>query len=101
VRRAPRPTLFAYTTLFRSAEQRLVEELRRRRRVQQAQALGGELAQAFQLAGAQGARAVLDQGGDGDEVALEGLLQAVRDRPQAEDRKSTRLNSSHVKISYA
>src|SRR5690606_42019334 len=29
-----------------------------------------------------------------------GLLQAGRGRARAEDRKSTRLNSSHVKISY-
>src|SRR5690606_33731553 len=44
--------------LDETAEQRLVEELRRGRRVQQAQALRRQVAQALQLAGAERARAV-------------------------------------------
>ena len=39
--------------LDEAAEQRLVEELRRRRRVQQRQALRGQVAQRFQFAGAE------------------------------------------------
>src|SRR5256885_8778475 len=71
IRRPPRSTLFPYTTLFRSAGQ-------------------GDAKQrpAF------GAVA----GGDGavhgvDDLATDGQAQA--------DRKSTRLNSSHLVISYA
>src|SRR5690606_40813397 len=85
VRLAPRPALFPYTTLFRSGavgddaatvveRERLVRALRR---------LGP------------GQRRVV-------------VLRHLLDRSEAEvaaelgtDRKSTRLNSSHVKISYA
>src|SRR3712207_7121701 len=79
IRRPPRSTLFPYTTLFRS-----------------------------QQLGAAGAQVVVELGGD---IAL------VRDEQQArpvgqqvgvdveqaheQDRKSTRLNSSHANISYA
>src|SRR3989442_6353109 len=66
IRRPPRPTLFPYTTLFRSL--RDVER---------------------------GARAGLHRGDrlqDGDRRGED---------PLAQDRKSTRLNSSHVRISYA
>src|SRR5690606_40819749 len=91
----PKPTLFPYTTLFRSGEHcrlgkadighRLAEvELGRRRDAEIAAAHIGAI-----------------------EVELEDLvLGVVRLEPQGEegfleDRKSTRLNSSHVKISYA
>src|SRR2546426_7696592 len=80
IRRPPRSTLFPYTTLFRShAGGRLVEQ--------------------------QDLRVARDQHGD-----LEPLLLAVcqgTGRPhrpgalQTADRKSTRLNSSHLVISYA
>src|SRR3712207_8320788 len=76
IRRPPRSTLFPYTTLFRSAEQRsfvwrfpsaeyYVEYMR---------GYYGPLSKAFEA---------LDTGG------------------QERDRKSTRLNSSHANISYA
>src|SRR2546426_8072043 len=76
IRRPPRSTLFPYTTLFRS--------LRRRRR--------------------QGRR-----GGGRDQVisGLPGARQRAarprdhRQRGGPRDRKSTRLNSSHLVISYA
>src|SRR5690606_41695250 len=86
LRRPPRSPLFPYTTLFRSG----VEQLRR--------PLAGPL-QRRQL-------------GDGGHLPV-GLLQlplqlaGVADRQRLAtgagelDRKSTRLNSSHVKISYA
>src|SRR5256885_5608774 len=74
IRRPPRSTLFPYTTLFRS---RVVVEIRR-------------------------------HGNDGAELVQHrlgvGQSRAVR-REQSErvgaDRKSTRLNSSHLVISYA
>src|SRR3989442_6218965 len=73
IRRPPRSTLFPYTTLFRS-----LPELR------------------------------LD-GRHGHETAVGGLVDAVAGESAGEhalrlavtDRKSTRLNSSHVRISYA
>src|SRR2546422_8246711 len=82
IRRPPRSTLFPYTTLFRSLH-RL------------APAPGGTEARA--------ARAVRRR------LELEARyrrdrgqrLAAEPERPYAEDRKSTRLNSSHGYISYA
>src|SRR3989442_11953125 len=75
IRRPPRSTLFPYTTLFRSA-------LPRRH---------------HRGHGRPGA------GGAGDAGCGRGRLPsgAVRKPPTATDRKSTRLNSSHVRISYA
>src|SRR5690349_22525771 len=74
IRRPPRSTLFPYTTLFRS---------------HLGQALRGEL-----LAFAQVDLVLAASGGSvGDPVGATA--------PSALDRKSTRLNSSHVEISYA
>src|SRR5438034_1659327 len=73
LRRPPRPTLFPYTTLFRShgdAQRRPLQP--RHQGVLPAAARGGQA----------------EEGG------------ALRRRPEA-DRKSTRLNSSHTVISYA
>src|SRR5689334_24029272 len=76
LRRPPRSTLFPYTTLFRS--------LRR------------------QMSGAHGG---IDPRGDlADDVAAAGQAgggDVDIDRLGQEDRKSTRLNSSHSSISYA
>src|SRR3989442_13105518 len=100
IRRPPRSTLFPYTTLFRSnalwyLEDRLLEaEWRVRER----------LIQAFEDEFGCGLAAVTPLtmgswvGGDRDGnpfVTAEITLAAARDR------KSTRLNSSHVRISYA
>src|SRR5690606_42054088 len=74
LRRPPRSTLFPYTTLFRS--QRDVLRL--------------------------GADLVLELRAQADRLAATDRV--ARPRPRAVeqgDRKSTRLNSSHVKISYA
>src|SRR3712207_7796728 len=90
IRRPPRSTLFPYTTLFRSpvggvehAGQDAAEEHGDRdaeERDEQRQAGGDD--------GAEGEQQ--DQRGDGDADELGG-----------QDRKSTRLNSSHANISYA
>src|SRR5690349_22469733 len=72
IRRPPRSTLFPYTTLFRSIE------LRATKRGQ---------------GGAVHAWPVPD--------VNPSSIGAVAERAQREDRKSTRLNSSHVEISYA
>src|SRR5438067_5211406 len=73
-RRPPISTLFPYTTLFRSVdlEQVGAEEMRPQGRIP--------------------ADPTVDRGGVGRYAAL---------RATVGDRKSTRLNSSHVSISYA
>src|SRR3712207_8290127 len=74
IRRPPRSTLFPYTTLFRSNDFRPVyAEIRERVR-----AIAG---------GQEGVHATLPLQGCGHFIM--------------EDRKSTRLNSSHANISYA
>src|SRR3712207_7293584 len=81
IRRPPRSTLFPYTTLFRS----LVARDRRRT------AIASLPAQAAATAGALRADRRLNLGHQ-----RLGLLPVG-----AQDRKSTRLNSSHANISYA
>src|SRR5437868_7203403 len=91
--RPPRPTLFPYTTLFRStadvygtgqSEEFLGTVFKGRR----AKAI---IATKFGM-----------KMGDGKEGARpQYVRQALDARHTAEDRKSTRLNSSHVSISYA
>src|SRR3712207_7361421 len=78
IRRPPRSTLFPYTTLFRSRGH-VVEEARHALRV-----------------------GVVEQRGvnGGAEALRPGELER-RHRAVVQDRKSTRLNSSHANISYA
>src|SRR5690242_21485601 len=76
IRRPPRSTLFPYTTLFRSRR-----DLRGRR--------GGEPDQA----------GVLRRERPADLLALRPCRR--QPGPELRDRKSTRLNSSHMSISYA
>src|SRR2546430_10459310 len=84
IRRPPRSTLFPYTTLFRS----------------RGDEVEGVLAQRRAADGVQ--RALIRAA-----VFLEPALQQDRERRLAaggrteQDRKSTRLNSSHSQISYA
>src|SRR5690349_23444613 len=89
LRRPPRTTLFPYTTLFRSLEAQApgvgARDVQRGRRN-----VGGGDARVGQFAG-EGQR---NRAAAGAEVQH----RAWRER---EDRKSTRLNSSHVEISYA
>src|SRR3712207_7491451 len=87
IRRPPRSTLFPYTTLFRSGEDhrhavRHLVELRHEHRPFGLQAVD-------------------------DKLVVDDLVTHVDGRPEPlereldEDRKSTRLNSSHANISYA
>src|SRR5690349_23487808 len=85
IRRPPRSTLFPYTTLFRSTDPARVLE----------RGLGG--AQHIEKADDAHERRVLE--GPDDVVHERGNDDSQRLRQQ--DRKSTRLNSSHVEISYA
>src|SRR3712207_7881130 len=80
IRRPPRSTLFPYTTLFRSDRQHQQPEAERARGAVERAVVVDALAE--------------------DEA---GVLVAVRDEHQQadQDRKSTRLNSSHANISYA
>src|SRR2546430_10050520 len=85
IRRPPRSTLFPYTTLFRSRPVgRMPERIRRGK----ARAAWGEVTTASLIGKA-------EVGG-----GAFGPLQACSNRG-IEDRKSTRLNSSHSQISYA
>src|SRR3712207_8288489 len=88
IRRPPRSTLFPYTTLFRS--DRLVASYERDDAVE-------HVAAADEFDG------IRDQV-SADEGRLHALGphgHAVADCDGVEDRKSTRLNSSHANISYA
>src|SRR5690349_23893965 len=77
IRRPPRSTLFPYTTLFRSGQ---AESLRRAMsRKRSKEGLAAHWAE-FQAGAA---------------------ANGVDETTAREDRKSTRLNSSHVEISYA
>src|SRR3712207_7041243 len=74
IRRPPRSTLFPYTTLFRSEPEQLV------------------------VAGDRLGRRALTQGGLGRPP---GQGAQPGEEQHGQDRKSTRLNSSHANISYA
>src|SRR3989442_6121542 len=82
IRRPPRSTLFPYTTLFRSAPDRLTSSGLARLRTGLA------------------AAGVVVPAGDAEDKLAE-LRRMYEPYVAALDRKSTRLNSSHVRISYA
>src|SRR3712207_7352594 len=89
IRRPPRSTLFPYTTLFRSAHDLHQHLVGVRRAVEGA-----------------GARAVIGLGLGFQELGAADLafgveLADARLFVIGQDRKSTRLNSSHANISYA
>src|SRR5437588_4138665 len=90
IRRPPRSTLFPYTTLFRSsAHPQRRRHLRRK---------GGRADVALRPTAAHHARVavqLLVRPGDAEAQGEVGLQR------EHEDRKSTRLNSSHTVISYA
>src|SRR3712207_8335225 len=89
IRRPPRSTLFPYTTLFRSRDPRPGQ-------VSDGQALQRDRRARAPLARERrGARA----GGRVNDVACP--VDASATGARAQDRKSTRLNSSHANISYA
>src|SRR2546426_9348408 len=81
IRRPPRSTLFPYTTLFRSFRVLVVEDDCEMREA---------IREILQISGF-----AVNTAADGDEAGLLVLADAY------EDRKSTRLNSSHLVISYA
>src|SRR5256885_10486415 len=81
IRRPPRSTLFPYTTLFRSEEQ------------------GTDTVRNRVEAAARAASLCLEELLADNSVALEGAQ--IIDAFDRKDRKSTRLNSSHLVISYA
>src|SRR5204863_9625186 len=95
-RRPPASTLFPYTTLFRSVQLRRARQIHRHRRVQIPR--HHQPATAFQL---NGPKAAQDTSGQQSEIARR--IAAVQPQASAslKDRKSTRLNSSHVENSYA
>src|SRR3712207_7786306 len=79
IRRPPRSTLFPYTTLFRSFLKQKEEDWQR----MLAQGQSSSPNKKFQLV-----------------AVISKVLEDTRKKPQ-QDRKSTRLNSSHANISYA
>src|SRR3989442_5395937 len=86
IRRPPRSTLFPYTTLFRSTKRDFRHDFR---------------AEIREFLGTRRAKVTPEQAGlpvyGGERRRVTGLR-----REQGHlDRKSTRLNSSHVRISYA
>src|SRR5687768_18261774 len=87
----PRPTLFPYTTLFRSSAVRRVPAREPAERAD-GRVLSAPVCGAI---GALGTRAVSEL----DDGVTSGVKRAVS--PTTIDRKSTRLNSSHGYISYA
>src|SRR3712207_8228726 len=83
IRRPPRSTLFPYTTLFRSGYQcRVIYEM--------LQGLAETARPRLAV--------IAEPGGAG---RFEVFRRIVGNNAVAEDRKSTRLNSSHANISYA
>src|SRR5207247_11401308 len=91
----PRSPLFPYTTLFRSLDELLLLRLR-------GTGHAGELLVEAEvvLQGDRGERDVLLLDPHAL-LRLDGLMQALAPAAAFQDRKSTRLNSSHEWISYA
>src|SRR3712207_7900880 len=81
IRRPPRSTLFPYTTLFRSLPLKVIKKR-----------IEGGMPIASGESGGDLSRVLEDRTYTKEELA---------DAIESEDRKSTRLNSSHANISYA
>src|SRR2546422_4980311 len=90
IRRPPRSTLFPYTTLFRSPQ----------RSQAVAERLGGILAAAIAVEDEPGPRAPAADGRIEHRPGEVGIARPPQ-HTREQDRKSTRLNSSHGYISYA
>src|SRR3712207_9235673 len=100
IRRPPRSTLFPYTTLFRSEGLRFVQSVGRGEQVVEAPEDEEQAEETVETAPALGGDDLGRLRGALDElVECDRVLSALR--APAEDRKSTRLNSSHANISYA
>src|SRR5690242_21099379 len=90
IRRPPRSTLFPYTTLFRSIHSTTMDK-----KGQQEAAMSKEAGQTSMIMSKNGLFYRLPQ-------ALSTAVNRTHKREFSErDRKSTRLNSSHMSISYA
>src|SRR5256885_8627328 len=87
IRRPPRSTLFPYTTLFRSKS----KFRDRARRIQSGYSRECPRCE----------RVIFFEGGSPNDDIRDALHEAERVRRAMRDRKSTRLNSSHLVISYA
>src|SRR5256885_10437861 len=98
IRRPPRSTLFPYTTLFRSRPQVRIDFLRQVAR-QETETLAGLDRRAHQHDALHLVALECVDRARHRKVGLAGARRADADR--AVDRKSTRLNSSHLVISYA
>src|SRR5690606_42136126 len=95
LRRPPHPPLFPYTTLFRSLSDLSVDAADTALRADALWSVGH-----FEEAAAAYSRALALA--PNLAAANHGMARVLDARGRtAEDRKSTRLNSSHVKISYA
>src|SRR3712207_7336855 len=89
IRRPPRSTLFPYTTLFRSERDRCHHHVGQPR-------MHGEMGQPAAMVGQYPPLV------ERPKLTQEGSRLGKRaSRRRIEDRKSTRLNSSHANISYA
>src|SRR3712207_6876589 len=96
IRRPPRSTLFPYTTLFRSPSHLTDANLEHVRRLDEiARERGQKLAQMALSWALRYERVTSVLIGASSVAQLEANVAAL------EDRKSTRLNSSHANISYA
>src|SRR5258705_4061615 len=87
IRRPPRSTLFPYTTLFRSLAMGAVSTVFADAALGLVPGLGGQVPRAVLLIAAITSLAIVNIRGD--------------EEYGTRDRKSTRLNSSHLGISYA
>src|SRR2546430_7682923 len=88
IRRPPRSTLFPYTTLFRSAGR--IDDANNRR-----ESVGHSRGNArVETSGSHRSRG-------GKESRARNLADSSEEGSHNQDRKSTRLNSSHSQISYA
>src|SRR5256885_13239061 len=92
IRRPPRSTLFPYTTLFRSWDL-TQKDKDGKPKPQTVGTLSGHEGTVFALSFSDDGRLLTSGGGDDEK--------SVRLWDASEDRKSTRLNSSHLVISYA
>src|SRR5205807_5928384 len=91
----PRPTLFPYTTLFRSPR------AGGQRRAGAARVRGGREPAARRIHAQVGCRGRRSQRQHRASDSRRTRRRRRRQAERAEDRKSTRLNSSHLVISYA
>src|SRR5437868_7983615 len=92
LRLTPRPTLFPYTTLFRSNRvDKLKDQMKKPKPAKEREADQEEMALLQRIV------AAFEQG----QYAATLGLKEDEEKAIRRDRKSTRLNSSHVSISYA